>query len=111
MLVEKDAGQGAFFPGSEYVAAGAKIVDDVQDIFAKADVILKVKEPLFNEKVKKHESDMFREGQYLITFLHPAAPVNHEPMKKLAATGVISITLDGIAFGIFSGDNRTSTGN
>ena len=39
---------------------------------------------------------MFREGQYLITFLHPAAPVNHEPMKKLAATGVISITLDGI---------------
>lgn len=96
VLVEKDAGQGAFFPDSEYVAAGAKIVDDVQDIFAKADVILKVKEPLFNEKLKKHESDMFRDGQYLITFLHPAAPVNHEPMKKLAATGVISITLDGI---------------
>lgn len=96
VLVEKTAGQGSFFADSEYVAAGATMVDDVQEIFAKADVILKVKEPLFNDKLKKHESDMFRDGQYLITFLHPAAPVNHEPMKKLAATGVISITLDGI---------------
>jgi NAD(P) transhydrogenase subunit alpha len=96
VLVEKNAGKGSFFADSEYKDAGAQLVDDVQEIFAKADVILKVKEPLFNENLKKHESDMFREGQYLITFLHPAAPVNHEPMKKLAATGVISITLDGI---------------
>ena len=55
-----------------------------------------MKEPLFNDKVNKHEAEMVRDGQYLITFLHPAAPVNHEMMKKLAATGVISITLDGI---------------
>lgn len=96
VLVEKGAGDGAFFADAAYVEAGAKIVEDVQDIFAKADVILKVKEPLFNEKVKKHEAEMVRDGQYLITFLHPAAPVNHEMMKKLAATGVISITLDGI---------------
>ena len=39
---------------------------------------------------------MLRDGQYLITFLHPAAPVNREPMKKLRDTGCISITLDGI---------------
>ncbi len=96
VLVEKGAGEGAFFSDAAYVEAGAKIVEDVQEIFAKADVILKVKEPLFNEKVNKHEAEMVRDGQYLITFLHPAAPVNHEMMKKLAATGVISITLDGI---------------
>ncbi|CAK7014114.1 MAG: NAD(P) transhydrogenase subunit alpha part 1 [Desulfovibrio sp.] len=96
VLVEKGAGDGAFFADSAYVEAGGKIVDDVQEIFAKADVILKVKEPLFNDKVNKHEAEMVRDGQYLITFLHPAAPVNHEMMKKLAATGVISITLDGI---------------
>ena len=65
-------------------------------MFDKADVILKVKEPLFNEKEGMHESDMLRNGQYLITFLHPAAPVNREPMKKLRDTGCISITLDGI---------------
>ncbi|MDD4701768.1 MAG: NAD(P) transhydrogenase subunit alpha [Desulfovibrio sp.] len=96
VLVEKGAGDGAFFTDAAYVEAGAQMIEDVQDIFARADVILKVKEPLFNEKVNKHEAEMVRDGQYLITFLHPAAPVNHEMMKKLAATGVISITLDGI---------------
>ncbi len=96
VLVEQNAGAGSFFEDNEYKAAGAEIVTDVLNIFAKADVILKVKEPQFNEKVKKHESEMVRDGQYLITFLHPAAPVNHEMMKKLAATGVISLTLDGI---------------
>ena len=96
VLVEKGAGEGAFFADAAYREAGATIVDDVQDIFAKADVILKVKEPQFNTKVNKHEAEMVRDGQYLITFLHPAAPANHEAMKQLAATGVIGITLDGI---------------
>jgi NAD(P) transhydrogenase subunit alpha len=96
VLVEKGAGDKAFFCDDEYVAAGAKIVDDVEEIIAQADMIFKVKEPLFNEKIGKHEADMFRKGQYLITFLHPASPVNHEMVKKLADNGVISLTLDGI---------------
>jgi NAD(P) transhydrogenase subunit alpha len=96
VLVEKDAGEGAFYHDPDYVAAGASIVDDVCDIFKRADVILKVKEPLFNEKKDKHEVDMMHEGQTLITFIHPAAPVNHEMVKRLAAQGVTSITLDGI---------------
>lgn len=95
VLVQKTAGDGSFFHDEEYVAAGATLVDGAEEVFAKADVILKVKEPLFNKEVNKHESDMLRDGQYLITFLHPAAPVNREPMKKLCATGCISLTLDG----------------
>lgn len=51
---------------------------------------------MFNESVNLHEVDMMREGQYLITFIHPASPVNHEMVKKMAAKGVNSITLDGI---------------
>ncbi len=39
---------------------------------------------------------MLRDGQYLTTFLHPAAPVTLEAMKKLRDTGAISLTLDGI---------------
>ncbi|NLZ92369.1 MAG: NAD(P) transhydrogenase subunit alpha, partial [Clostridiales bacterium] len=61
-----------------------------------ADVILKVKEPLFNEAKGVHEVDMMHQGQYLITFLHPAAPVNHEMVQNLAKKGVIGLTLDGI---------------
>lgn len=96
VYVQKGAGKGAFFSDDEYKAAGAILVDGEEPVFEKADVILKVKEPLFNKEANKHESDMLREGQYLITFLHPAAPVNREAMKKLRDTGCISLTLDGI---------------
>lgn len=96
VLVETGAGEGSFFPDASYVESGAKILETAPEVFEKADVILKVKEPLFNEKAGKHESDMLRDGQYLITFLHPAAPVNHDSMEKLRDTGCISITLDGI---------------
>jgi NAD(P) transhydrogenase subunit alpha len=39
---------------------------------------------------------LMKEGQVLVTFLHPAAPTNHQMVKDLAAKGVISLTLDGI---------------
>ncbi len=96
VLVEKGAGEGSFFTDQQYRDAGAEIVETAPEVFERADVILKVKEPLFNDKAGKHESDMLRDGQYLITFLHPAAPVNREAMKKLRDTGAISLTLDGI---------------
>lgn len=96
VLVEKGAGMGAYFLDSLYEEAGATMIEDPQELFAKADVILKVKEPLFNKKTNRHEVDMMRPGQYLITFIHPAAPVNHKMVQDLAAKGVISLTLDGI---------------
>ena len=96
VLVEKSAGEGALHSAEDYVKAGAKMIDNPVEIYQKAELILKVKEPLFNEKVGKHEVEMMHKGQYLITFIHPAAPVNHEMVKRLAAQGVIAITLDGI---------------
>ena len=81
MLVERGAGAGAFFMDAAYAEAGAEIVEDVRDIYNRADLILKVKEPLFNEKYGMHEIDMMKRGQYLITFIHPASPVNHEMVK------------------------------
>ena len=59
-------------------------------------MILKVKEPQFNEEKNKHEIDMMHACQYLITFLHPAAPANHEMIKKMAEKGVIGLTLDSV---------------
>ena len=96
VLVEKNAGEGAFYHDPDYVAAGAQVIDDVCEIFERADVILKVKEPLFNKEKGKHEVDMMHEGQTLITFIHPAAPANHDMVKHMASKGVTSITLDGI---------------
>jgi NAD(P) transhydrogenase subunit alpha len=96
VLVENGAGTGAFYSDELYKAAGAKMVKDVKEIYEKADVILKVKEPLFNEEKNLHEIDMMHKGQYLITFIHPAAPVNHKMVKHMAEKGIIGLTLDGI---------------
>lgn len=96
VLFERHAGEGAFYHDEQYEQAGAKLYDDVQKLFDDADVILKVKEPLHNEQYDKDEVDMMHKGQYLITFIHPASPVNHEMVKKMAKNGVIGLTLDGV---------------
>ena len=96
VLVEKGAGEGSFFHDDQYAAAGARIVEDVAELYEQAELILKVKEPLFNEAKNCSEIDLMHKGQYLITFIHPASPVNHEMVKAMAAKGVISLTLDGV---------------
>ena len=96
VYVEHCAGEGSHYDDAQYVEAGAQIIEDVADIYAKSDVILKVKEPQFNEAKQCSEVDMMRDGQYLLTFIHPASPDNHEMVKALAAKGVISLTLDGV---------------
>jgi len=72
------------------------MVSDAEHLFERADLILKVKEPLFNDNVGKHEVEMMHAGQYLVTFIHPASPVNHGMVKQLAAQGVTGLTLDSI---------------
>ena len=96
VLVEQHAGDGALYHDEDYVKAGAKMIADAQEIYDRAEMILKVKEPLMNEEKGKHEVDMMHKGQVLITFIHPASPVNHEMVKQLTAKGVTAITLDGI---------------
>ena len=96
LLVEESAGLGSYFSDAEYVEAGATIVGDVEELFSKANIIFKVKEPQFNHQVGKHEVDLMKAEQVLITFLHPAAPANHEMIQNLTAKGVTALTLDGI---------------
>lgn len=96
VLIESGAGEGSFFSNQEYQDVGAVLVDDVAELFAKANIILKVKEPQFNEKQGKHEVEMMHQGQCLITFIHPATPSNHKMVQDLAAKGVVALTLDGI---------------
>ncbi|NLB93782.1 MAG: NAD(P) transhydrogenase subunit alpha [Bacteroidales bacterium] len=96
VLFEKGAGMGSHYMDEAYEEAGAELIQDAEEVFARANVILKVKEPLFNTEKNRHELDMMHEGQYLITFLHPASPANHEMVKHMAARGIIGLTLDGV---------------
>ena len=96
VLVETGAGVKSLYYDEQYKEAGAELVSDAEHLFERADLILKVKEPLFNDNVGKHEVEMMHAGQYLVTFIHPASPVNHKMVKQLADAGVIGLTLDSI---------------
>ncbi len=96
VLVEAGAGVESHFLDDEYKAAGAEVLADVEALFARSDVILKVKEPQYRQELHKHEVDLMRQGQHLIAFLHPASPANHEMIRNLAARGVIAFTLDSV---------------
>ena len=86
VLVEAKAGLGIGAADSEYVAAGAEIVGTPQEIFARADMIVKVKEPQANER------KMLRPGQILYTYLHLAP--DPEQTKDLVASGAVCIAYE-----------------
>src|SRR6202023_1503766 len=91
VLVEKGAGVGSGYPDDEYVKAGAKIVDLAKDVFAHADMIVKVKEPL------KAEFPLLRKGQILFTYLHLAAS---KPLTQaLLKSGVTGSAYETIQIG------------
>ncbi|WP_223670810.1 alanine dehydrogenase [Kangiella shandongensis] len=66
VVVETNAGAGIGFSDDDYIAAGAIVLDTAEEVFAKADMIVKVKEPLAEERKR------LREGQILFTYLHLA---------------------------------------
>jgi alanine dehydrogenase len=66
LLVERDGGLAVGFDNDQYRAAGAEIVADAAEIFQRADMIIKVKEP------QPDECRMLRPGQLLFTYLHLA---------------------------------------
>ena len=81
VLVEANAGIGSSFADSEYVAAGAELVGTADEVFARADMIVKVKEPQAAEIAK------LREGQILYTYLH-LAPDYEQTMGLIGSKAV-----------------------
>lgn len=81
VLVEKSAGVGSGFEDEQYSSAGAELLSDKKDLFDRADIIVKVKEPL------QSEYDLFKEGQTLYTYLHlaPNAPLTEALLNKKVA--------------------------
>ena len=67
VYIEKEAGVGSSIPDEDFVAAGAEILGSADDVWAEADLVLKVKEPIAEEYPR------MRRGQVLFTYLHLAA--------------------------------------
>jgi len=80
VFVETKAGSGIGFTDEDYIAVGASILPTAEDVFAKAEMIIKVKEPQAVERA------MLREGQILFTYLHlaPDLPQTKDLIKSKA---------------------------
>jgi alanine dehydrogenase len=89
VLVEAHAGAGSGYPDEEYVKAGAEMVATHAEVFARAEMIVKVKEPL------PDEYELLRPGQILFTYLHLAASrALTEALAHSRATGIAYETLE-----------------
>ena len=86
VLVETHAGVGSGFDDAAYEAVGARIIGSAKEVFATADMIVKVKEP------QAVERKMLREGQVLFTYLHLAP--DPEQTKDLLASGCTAIAYE-----------------
>jgi alanine dehydrogenase len=86
VLIEKSAGVGSGLSDAEYVAAGATIVETPREIFSRAEMIVKVKEPLAEERKQ------LRRGQILFTYLHLAPDL--EQTSDLIASGATCIAYE-----------------
>jgi alanine dehydrogenase len=86
VLVEQGAGLGSGFPDAAYTAAGASIVPKIDDIWARAEMIMKVKEPI------EVEWPRMRKGQVIFTYFHFAAA--ETLTKAVVKSGAIAIAYE-----------------
>jgi alanine dehydrogenase len=86
VLLETGAGLGAGLPDADYKSAGAEIVADADAIFSRAELIVKVKEPLAVERKK------LKAGQVLFAYLHLAP--DRAQTEELVASGVTAIAYE-----------------
>jgi alanine dehydrogenase len=86
VVVQAGAGAGIGFTDEDYVRAGAEIVDSAEEVFAKAEMVVKVKEP------QPGEYAQLREGQVLFTYLHLAPDLPQT--QGLMDSGAISIAYE-----------------
>ena len=88
ILIQRGAGSGSGISDAEFEAAGAEVVEDAEAVWSRADMVLKVKEPL------SEEFHFFRDGLLLFTFLHLAA--NPPLVEALAQARVDSVAYETI---------------
>jgi alanine dehydrogenase len=88
VIVERSAGEGSGFDDALYQRAGAQIIDSADDVWAKADMIVKVKEPIAPDYPR------MRDGQLLFTYQHQAPDRKlPEQLKQRKVTGIAYETI------------------
>lgn len=96
VVIESSAGEPVFISDEEYKFAGAKIIADTERLFIESDIIIKVNQPVFNNRIQKHEVNMLQNSSILISHLQSALPENHEIITQLANKNITAISLNHI---------------
>ncbi|MCG6862150.1 MAG: Re/Si-specific NAD(P)(+) transhydrogenase subunit alpha [Chromatiaceae bacterium] len=94
VAIEAGAGEKAHFSDDAYREAGVEVVEDVRDLWARSDIILKVNGPETHPNECMDETELLREGGTLISFIWPAQ--NSELMDKLAARKATVLAMDSV---------------
>ncbi|MBI1858043.1 MAG: Re/Si-specific NAD(P)(+) transhydrogenase subunit alpha [Candidatus Melainabacteria bacterium] len=94
VLIEQNAGQAAYFFDENYKEAGAEIVKSPMELFASADLVMKINKPEFNEKADEYEINMMKEGSCLVSLLQPAT--NVDGIQRLVSRKISAFSLDSI---------------
>ena len=94
VIVESNAGLGSNFSDSSYSEAGAKVLKETKTVWEVSDIILKVRPPEFNSKLKIEEVDLLHKKQVIITFLWPAQ--NEDLLRKLSEKNVTALSMDSV---------------
>ncbi len=92
VLVEAGAGREIDCFDGSYKEAGALIIEDVKELWASSDVVMKVRPPEQNQTVGVHEADLLREGGWLVGFIWAAQ--NKELLQRLAARRTTIFAMD-----------------
>lgn len=90
--IEKDAGLNAGFTNEQFTAAGAKVIEKIEELYANADIVCKVQRPIDNPNQHKHELDLMKKGSLLIALAYVRQYT--EVSKQCAERGVDFISMD-----------------
>lgn len=90
VIIEPALGESSYFPDADYEAVGAKLADDVDDVWKTADIVLKVAPPQTNDG--RDEASLLKKGAVLISFLAPYQ--NHELCRALAKGEVTALSME-----------------
>ena len=94
VVIEAGAGNAAKYSDAAYQREGAKIADDVAELWQSSDIILKVRAPQEHPETNLNEIDLLGDGRALISFLAPAQ--NPDLLETLAEKKVTALAIEGI---------------
>lgn len=92
VVIERGAGEGAFFADADYQEAGAEVLQEAKALYAEADLVLKVQPPAANDDAGAHEAELMKEGAVYIGLLAPLA--NREAVQHMLDRNVTSFAME-----------------